>query len=61
MVRRHVWEPDKDGLPYMEILKEWLKDSTFYQATQNGARTAIVVARQSKTHILKSVDSDFTI
>ena len=26
----------------------------FYQATQNGARTAIVFARQSKTHILKS-------
>ena len=26
----------------------------FYQATQTGARTAIVFARQSKTHILKS-------
>ena len=29
LVRRHVWEPDKDGLPYLEILKGWLKDSIF--------------------------------
>ena len=27
MVRCHVWEPHKDGLPYLEILKGWLKDS----------------------------------
>ena len=33
LVRRHVWEPDKKrvahGLPYLEILKGWLKDSIF--------------------------------
>ena len=33
LVRRHVWEPDKEGvahgLPYLEILKGWLKDSIF--------------------------------
>ena len=33
LVRRHVWEPDKErvahSLPYLEILKGWLKDSIF--------------------------------
>ena len=33
MVRRHVLGPDKErvahSLPYLEILKEWLKDSIF--------------------------------
>ena len=29
LVHHRVWEPDKDGSPYVEILKEWLKDSIF--------------------------------
>ena len=33
LVRRHVWEPDKErlahSLPYLEILKGCLKDSIF--------------------------------
>ena len=29
LVRCHVWDPDKDGLPYLEIVKGWLKDSIF--------------------------------
>ena len=40
-----IWKFSRSG---------WLKGQHFYQATQNGARTAIVFARQSKTHILKS-------
>ena len=32
-IYRYVWEPDKEcaahGLPYLEILKGWLKDSIF--------------------------------
>ena len=55
MVRRHVREPDKErvahGLPYLEILKGRLKDSIFYQATQNGARTATIFAHRSNMHI----------
>ena len=52
LVRRHVWEPDKErvahGLPYLEILKGWLKDSIFTR--QHKMAPELV----SKTHILKS-------
>ena len=33
LLRRHVWEPDKEcfahGLPCLDILKGWLKDNIF--------------------------------
>ena len=37
VVRRHVWEPDKEqhGLPYLEILKGWLKDSILAHELQS--------------------------
>ena len=38
------------GFSYLEIRKGCF----FFQATQNGAQIAIIFARQSETHILKS-------
>ena len=42
----HDREPDEEhfahGLPYLEILKGWSKDSIFPADTENGAWTAIV-------------------
>ena len=53
VVRHHVWDSDKDGLPYLEIVKGWLKDSIFTRQHKM-VHELLSSARQSKMHILKS-------
>ena len=65
VVRHHVWEPDKEhvapGLPYLQILKGWLKDSIFTRQQKMVHELQLPLLDNQNRIFQRVLDSDFTI